>query len=472
VITSENILDIEFQKKSKDAVANSYKELISDIREDLNSGYNNTFFSEGFLDRLKEIINDKALDEYTDLNFYWSNLLENAIYIVQLHEEFNDTKDEGDIEFNEIEDEIFNFWNDSDLAESFHELNKDGELLLETSKVLQPLIENQIISFFYLNISKNPLLGEESYIYKAIPEKGDNEQCLYLGHENKLVRLEPACSTFPTLPVVGVNKHENLIFLEDDIRYIITEGLEPLNHEGNKLHILPNCAKGFDEVSNIKSDISKALDIIKNVSNELYNTFINYTHTIVPINEKGIVSYSQQQLPGYSCINVFDRDFVDLLDDLLHENGHHYLNSFLNHEELIIEDDDKIYYSPWRRALRPIRGIYHATFTFNWALVLFAKLNENKENFDFTAEEKNKITRRFIEEYHMLNYCIKDLEHAFKNDKVTKAGNDLIQGIIQIIKSYSSDASSAYEELNEENKNIINELTKTLKEKRDHYKLN
>lgn len=472
MITSENILNIEFQNKAKKEVAQSYHELLSDIREDLNSGYNNSYFSEGFLDRLKEIINDKALDEYTDLNFYWSNLLENSIYIVQLHEEFTDSKGNDEIEFSDIEEEIFNFWNDSDLAESFHELNKNGELLFETSKVLQPLIENQIISFFYLNISKNPLLGEESYIYKTIPEKGDNEKCLYLGEENSLVRLEPECTTFPTLPVVGVNKHEKLIFLEDDIRYIITEGLKTLKHEDHHLHILPNCEKGFSQIEEIRNDISKALDIIKTVSNELYQTFTNYTHTIVPVNEEGIVSYSQQELPGYSSINVFDRDFIDLLDDLLHENGHHYLNSFLNHEELIIEDDDKIYYSPWRRALRPIRGIYHATFTFNWALLLFANLYDSlDQDLGFSDGQKSKITRRFIEEYHMLNYCIKDLAHAYKNDKVTELGNELIGGIIEIIKSHAEKASKAYETLSESDKEVINELTATLKEKRAHYKL-
>ena len=471
MITSNNIFDSKFQISTKTKVEESYKELLLDIREDLNSGYTNVFFSEGFLDRLNEIINDKTLDEYTPLNFYWSNLLENSIYLAQLHEELTDAKEDGDIEFTEVEDEIFNFWNDSDFAGSFLELNSDGTKLIETSRVLQPLIENQIISFFYLNISINPLLGEESYIYKAIPEKGDNEKCLYLGSSNQLVRLEPECSTFPTLPVVGVNKHENLIFLEDDIRYIITEGLKPLTVQEHDLHILPNCEKGFNSIEEIKSNITNALSIIENSSPELFSTFKNFTHTIVPINEPGIVSYSQQQLPGYSCINVFERDSIDLIDDLLHENGHHYLNSFLNFEELIIEDDDKIYYSPWRKSLRPIRGIYHATFTFYWALELFSGLNRSKNNFSFTDDQKEKVSRRFIEEYHMLNYCIKDLGHAFRNEKVTKLGNDLIKVIIELIKSHSDEASKAYSNLTEESKKYIDDLTKNLKDKRSHYTL-
>ncbi|WP_127715631.1 HEXXH motif-containing putative peptide modification protein [Halobacteriovorax sp. HLS] len=470
MITPENIFSNSFQSTIKDNVKQSYAELLQDIREDLNSGYTSESFSEGFLDRLKEIINDKALNEYTDLNFYWSNLMENSIYLIQLHDELSETNSGDQVEFNEIEDEIFNFWNDSDFAESFLELNSDGKSLVESSKILQPLIENQIISFFYLNISKNPLLGEESYIYKATPEKGDNEQCLYLGKSNSLVRLEPACSTFPTLPVVGVNKHENLIFLEDDIRYIITEGLPPIKRTDKELHVLPNCEKGFNTINEIKANINLALDVINDVAPNLYNTFANFTHTIIPIDEPGIVSYSQQQLPGYSCINIFERDFIDLLDDLLHENGHHYLNTFLNFEEVINEDDDKIYYSPWRKALRPIRGIYHATFTFYWALELFANLNKQETQlYNFSNEQKNKISRRFVEEYLMLEYCFTDLKHAYENDKVTDFGNDLINGVIKIIKSYKSDVQDTINNLDKENSLIVSELIATLKEKRQHY---
>lgn len=478
MFNKNSVFDLKFHNKIKENLSESFDELIFDLREDLNSGYTNEFFCEGFLDRLKEIISDKCLNEYSDLNQYWSNLLESAIYLVQLHEEYSESEPSGeDFEFSEIEEEIFNFWNESDLTESFLELKESGKSVIEASKTLQPLIENQIISFFYLNISKNPLLGEESYIYTAIPEKGDNDQCLYLGSDNQLVRLEPPCETFPTMPVVGVNKHQNLIFLEGDKRYVITEGLEPIKHENKEIHILPNCEKGFSKRDEMAKDISLALNIIKESSEGLYQTFCSFTHTIIPVDESGIVSYSQQQLPGYSSINLFERDFIDLMDDLLHENGHHYLNTFLNVDELINEDDEKIYFSPWRKALRPIRGIYHATFTFYWALELFSSLyenavvNNNLKTFEFSNDQKDKITKRFVEEFEMLTYCFKDLEHAFKNKKITKDGWKLIYETIKLIEGHRELYSKAINDLNETDLKSLNELKDLLKEKRDHFKL-
>lgn len=472
----KNIFDIKTHSGIKKAVSTTYEELLHDLREDLTAGYTNEYFSEGFLDRLKEIIGDKELSQYSDLNFYWSTLLENVIYLVQLHEECVDAKSaKNDEEFTEVEEELFNFWNDSDLTESFLELLSLDNSILDASKVLQPILENQIVSFFYLNISKNPLLGEESYIYKAIPEKGDNDQCLYLGSSNQLVRLEPACETFPTLPIVGVNKHQNLIYLEGDKRYIITDGLKPLKIDDKNIHVLPNCVNGFTKVDEIRENITNALRIIKENSKDLYNTFSNFTHTIIPIDEPSIVSYSQQQLPGFSCINVFERDFVDLIDDLLHENGHHYLNALLNSEELINEDDEKIFFSPWRKSLRPIRGIYHGAFTFYWALELFATLFENEvlteKLNNFSDEQKNKITLRFLEEYEMLTFCFEDLDSAYEAEKVTDEGRKLIKVIEELTFSKKDLAEKAISQLGDEELNSFNQLKALLKKEGKHYRL-
>jgi hypothetical protein len=196
----------------------------------------------------------------------------------------------------------------------------------------------------------------------------------------------------------------------------------------------------------------------------------------VPVDEKGIVSYSMQSLPGYSSINMFDRDQLDLMDDLLHENGHHFLNTLLNNQDLINEDDDKIYFSPWRKALRPIRGIYHAVFTFFWALELYNNLDKAAEAkiLEFTKEEKIKIKQRFIEEYYMLEFCRTDLKHAFKNKRVNKDGNQLINMIYDRISAYEKDTIVVLKNLNklspEKHAEMLS-FIKGLNETRAHYKL-
>ena len=154
---------------------------------------------------------------------------------------------------------------------------------------------------------------------------------------------------------------------------------------------------------------------------------------------------------------MYDRDSIDLLDDLLHENGHHILNTILNTKELIYENQLKNYYSPWRRSMRPIRGIFHGYLTFFWAFLLFTKIEKNLSHLSFSASEIEKIALRRREEYQMLNYSFEDLELAYAKKEVTDEGIELVREVQQIILEHEPTTSSSP---------LIQSLAKTLKEKR------
>jgi hypothetical protein len=177
--------------------------------------------------------------------------------------------------------------------------------------------------------------------------------------------------------------------------------------------------------------IETALRVIRRFSPTSWERFAAFTEVIVPIAQPELVSYSHQELPGHSMINLYNRDFVDLLDDLLHENGHHHLNYYLNLGKLIDEPVENIYYSPWRRTLRPLRGIYHAYFTFFWAFRLFSdlvKANDVDSIFYlFSDVEKEKITWRAIEEFYLLSFSYEDLRWARRRGLVADAGWELVR---------------------------------------------
>ena len=178
--------------------------------------------------------------------------------------------------------------------------------------------------------------------------------------------------------------------------------------------------------------ITRSLDLIKTYSPDSFELFCEFTKRIVPIKQKEFVSYSLQSLPGHSFINLYHRDELDLLDDLLHENGHHHLNHYLILENPLREDPDQIYYSPWRRSLRPIRGIYHAHLTFFFALKLYHDLAlaiiEDRLNWPapFGARMKSKILTRYAEEWLMLEYTAVDLERAIEFGQIKPAGVKLL----------------------------------------------
>lgn len=236
-----------------------------------------------------------------------------------------------------------------------------------------------------------------------------------------------------------------------DLQQVSKKGYQPLEEigEGRKKLVLDLGSNSLS-FTPLKEDglfqssrILKALEIIRTVAPASFQRFTHYTQALVAINEPGVVSYSLQELPGYSSVNLYERDFIDLMDDLLHENGHHHLNNYLHQFKLFHPDQEKIYYSPWRETMRPIRGLYHAYFTFFWALQWFYELtlavhspkHPVHQFHRFTAAEKKKIVTRFFEEYEMLQFTWKDLISAHQEGKITAKGWKLLQPLNQFIIS-------------------------------------
>jgi hypothetical protein len=466
-------------KKLKANVEKNYKEFIEDVREDLKNGFNTDIVDPQFLDQLNDIVNDVAFDNYSPLKFYWMNLLDNLIYLIQLHEEilsseeFNETNEE----LSAPEEELYHLWRECEFAEQFLDLFNEGLPVLEISDQLLPLLENQIISFYVLHINQYQQEFDDALIYQAVPELGEFEKRLYLGEGHHIVDLQKTPESFPSLPIKAF-RPENLELWtevkEEDLKNKIKLNAPSIEIENFSLFVIPSCEQGIKRQKEFQTNIETALKRIKTAAPHLFDVFKSFTHTIIPMKDAGIVSYSMQSLPGVSSINMFERDQIDLMDDLLHENGHHYLNTYLNHLDLINEDDELIYYSPWRKALRPIRGIYHSVFTFFWALELFHGLIKSIDNshLGFSKAEKTKIHARFLEEYYMLMDCHADLQHAYKSKKITKAGHDLLTDIYNRIngyKKFAQESENSLSELSKSNYKIISELKTDLAKQRIHY---
>ncbi|AYF45952.1 HEXXH motif domain protein [Halobacteriovorax sp. BALOs_7] len=388
----------------------SYLETLALYREDASSDVeeSNEYLSQRFQDFYKEAIFSTKLDSYSNLNFYWFNLIEALIEIISYHSEFEVGQD---YEMSESEDAIFNFWHDSNLAKSFlNSLSETKDLLAESKKLVH-ILEDNIISFFKIHILEEV---DQELRYLNVPELGDDNVSVYQ-NGNRILFDKLEDKVLAHINENSINKHA-LSTKIDDLTIIFYSDLE-------------------DSSSFMTEKIAKAYERLRKYTPDLFEVFKTFTNNIIPIKEKGIVSYSMQTLPGYSSINTFDRDDIDLMDDLLHENGHHVLNSYLNQNELLEELEEKIYYSPWRRALRPIRGIYHAYMTFYWALELFSSLSKQTEH-DFTENEFKKIQERAIEEYYMLVFCELDLEKAYKEEIISTEGHEIYLVFKEMVASH------------------------------------
>lgn len=467
------LLSPTFQQKKIQLHKEAYHHSIEDMRSDIQAGFDSKYLGEFFLSEIKSIVFEKNLDQYNFLNFYWTTLIEKVITISQIHEEC-DTEDEYEIK--ELEEEAFNFWNQSEYAQSFSEFLAEGEDVISASHSLTTLLENQIMAFFHLHVSSRKSEMSGALPYTVLSELGDCPDWIKIGPSLLSAHLEKTSDLFPTVVINNVSDHCIDVEIDGDTYEVpLVDETSKLVVDGHPLYVSYSCKKGLSLASNISGNIKRALDIISKANPHLFKTFFNFTHTIIPVDEPGIVSYSMQELPGISCINLFERDFLDLIDDLLHENGHHYLNTLLNTEELIVENAEIQFYSPWREAPRPIRGIYHATFTFYWALQLFCDLKKYLQEQApqlFTAQEIIKINKRICEEFLMLSFCQADLFKARDLELVSVAGYDLISEVFSLVdekKACFEDANQFLKNHSPEHCAEIDHLKNTLIQKRKEF---
>ncbi len=163
-----------------------------------------------------------------------------------------------------------------------------------------------------------------------------------------------------------------------------------------------------------------------------------FTSRLVPLQARGVVSFSYRHRPGLSFINTFERDQLDLIDDLIHENSHHHLNLLLRKYELRRGDhNQRVFYSPWRRSLRPLHGILHATFTFTMGASLFERLSSWAERegaadrlrgLGLTERDILRARVRCLEEVASVRYSLHDLRHvAHKLGWLSRAGVGLVE---------------------------------------------
>lgn len=198
--------------------------------------------------------------------------------------------------------------------------------------------------------------------------------------------------------------------------------------------------------------ISRAWHTIQEAWPEGHGVLALLTSRIVPLKAKGVVSFSYRHRPGLSFINCFDRDNLDLIDDLIHENSHHHLNLLLRKHVMYHGDHNRqIFYSPWRRSLRPLRGILHATFTFTMGAMLFERLSSwasgrggpaRWKKAGLTGWDLQRARFRCLEEVESVRYSLQDLHYADRHlGWLTGSGRRMVGQLAEAIEQVERDSN-------------------------------
>jgi HEXXH motif-containing protein len=195
----------------------------------------------------------------------------------------------------------------------------------------------------------------------------------------------------------------------------------------------------------VATRMQRALSVIESAWPDGYRLLTLLTSRIIPLKASGVVSFSYRHRPGMSVINCFDRDRLDLLDDLIHENSHHHLNLLLRQDVLYKHDhNQEIFYSPWRRSLRPLRGILHATFTFTMGAMLFERLSSwagtergqrQWREGGLTSKDLLRARFRCFEEISSVRYSLQDLAYAGGQLKwLTGMGQEIVDELARSLR--------------------------------------
>jgi len=154
-----------------------------------------------------------------------------------------------------------------------------------------------------------------------------------------------------------------------------------------------------------------------------YTLYKTLTNSLVIVSSPDLVSYSHFTELGISYINIIDRDLFDTVDDLIHENSHHHLNLILKKYKLVKHNNDElVFYSPWRQSLRNIYAILHSVFTFSYGAMLFENILKNPSPFMKLNYERTAF--RLLEETIMLQYSLTDLLN--NKDRFFNKGKEII----------------------------------------------
>ncbi len=191
--------------------------------------------------------------------------------------------------------------------------------------------------------------------------------------------------------------------------------------------------------------INRAWTTIQEAWPEGHGVLSLLTTRIVPLKAKGVVSFSYRHSPGLSFINCFDRGNLDLVDDLTHENSHHHLNLLLRKYVMYQGDrNQQVFYSPWRRSLRPFRGILQGAFTFTMGAMLFERLSTwasgvggaaRWKRAGLTEKDLQRARFRCLEEVESVRYSIHDLEYASWHLKwLTGSGKQLVKQLTATVE--------------------------------------
>lgn len=135
-------------------------------------------------------------------------------------------------------------------------------------------------------------------------------------------------------------------------------------------------------------------------------------------------SFSSSRLPGTVFLSRTS-DVFRTAEAMVHEHGHLVLNGVMDYVALI-NDHERLVYSPWRPDARPVAGLLHAVFVFSVVVEFLRSLRERCD------ETGLNVSRPMLDErIGLISERIRLALRQFQEGMLTTAGHELLERLTQ-----------------------------------------
>lgn len=387
----------------------TYCEFIEELIQDTKDGINSNIISKEFIEEFSKIIIDKKLKTFTPLKFYWLNMIEQLIEVSQMHEDLERVSKDDFLALEEIEDEIETFWNEQGYSESFDQLLDECEVT-EASLQHIAILENQIVSFFYIHFSQKAKSNDElPYLYCISEELGDSQDKLYLNEGAFLVNIDEN-SSYPYVAFRRKSNYDSLFTIEEkskkvDLKVLKNEYI--IDFEDKNIF----CTGENNNFAEVKSYFSD----LKIISPSTYDF-------IKKVNSNFVLCNIDSELNGplgTSYIPDGEIQHFDLTQMLILQSTAHFLNLLSEAAPIFHSIPDEAYYNAWRDEDTNMQKFYHDIVASFFGQSFLLEL--------FESDKDSSITIRILKNDLRLKSSYATIETGFENGVISKEGFDFIR---------------------------------------------
>ncbi|WED44432.1 aKG-HExxH-type peptide beta-hydroxylase [Legionella cardiaca] len=155
------------------------------------------------------------------------------------------------------------------------------------------------------------------------------------------------------------------------------------------------------ELEKFEIAVSDALKLITEADNHFINEINSFVSTINLVKSNLNVGATSPKFFGAIYLSLpdnllpFHRLF--LVEHLVHETSHLYLNAVIAYDPLVLNEVDERFISPIRTDLRPMLGVYHAAFVLSRVLRIFKQIQQLKlfDNRQILNQSIANLTKKY-----------------------------------------------------------------------------